>query len=134
VDCLFPDAARVAALAPERIARLGVIALRARAIVALAQSVASGAVRLDPSAEVGATLGALRKIAGIGPWTAQYITMRALSWPDAFPHPDVAVAKALGGDTPRRALARAEDWRPWRSYAVLHLWRSLVPASRKETT
>jgi AraC family transcriptional regulator of adaptative response / DNA-3-methyladenine glycosylase II len=51
--------------------------------------------------------------------------MRALAWPDAFPHPDVAVLKAMGETDGRRALARAEAWRPWRAYAVLHLWKSL---------
>ncbi len=49
----------------------------------------------------------------------------ALAWPDAFPHPDVAVLKAMGETDGRRALARAEAWRPWRAYAVLHLWKSL---------
>ena len=51
--------------------------------------------------------------------------MRALAWPDAFPHPDVAVLKAMRHDKPRDALANAEAWRPWRAYAVLHLWKSL---------
>jgi AraC family transcriptional regulator of adaptative response / DNA-3-methyladenine glycosylase II len=50
--------------------------------------------------------------------------MRALAWPDAFPHPDVAVVKAMNR-TPARALAHADAWRPWRAYAVLHLWKSL---------
>ncbi len=66
-----------------------------------------------------------------GPWTAQYIAMRALAWPDAFPHPDVAVLKAMGETNGRRALARAEAWRPWRSYAVLHLWKSLERAAAR---
>jgi AraC family transcriptional regulator of adaptative response / DNA-3-methyladenine glycosylase II len=72
------------------------------------------------------TLAALERIPGVGPWTAQYIAMRALSWPDAFPHPDVAVLKAMKGKKPRAALDLAESWRPWRAYAVLHLWRSLA--------
>jgi AraC family transcriptional regulator of adaptative response / DNA-3-methyladenine glycosylase II len=58
--------------------------------------------------------------------------MRALAWPDAFPHPDVAVLKAMGESNGKHALARAEAWRPWRAYAVLHLWKSLEqPASPK---
>jgi AraC family transcriptional regulator of adaptative response / DNA-3-methyladenine glycosylase II len=52
--------------------------------------------------------------------------MRALSWPDAFPHPDVAVLKAMKEKNPRTALASAERWRPWRAYAVMHLWRTLA--------
>jgi AraC family transcriptional regulator of adaptative response / DNA-3-methyladenine glycosylase II len=74
---------------------------------------------------VDETLARLERLPGVGPWTAQYIAMRALAWPDAFPHPDVAVLKALGGVKGPRALALADAWRPWRSYAVLHLWKSL---------
>ena len=122
---LFPSAARVAALDPARIAATGIIASRARAIAMLAREVAEVGLVLDPGAEVDATLERLQRIPGIGPWTAQYIAMRALAWPDAFPHPDVAVLKAMKEKNPRRALAHADRWRPWRSYAVLHLWKSL---------
>ena len=137
LDCLFPTAARIAATAPSEIAALGIIASRARAIVALAREVDRGSLRLEPSAPIDETLAALERIPGVGPWTAQYIAMRALAWPDAFPHPDVAVLKAMGETNGRRALARAEAWRPWRSYAVLHLWKSLerpagaTPSRRK---
>jgi AraC family transcriptional regulator of adaptative response / DNA-3-methyladenine glycosylase II len=51
--------------------------------------------------------------------------MRALAWPDAFPHPDVAVLKAMKNASKARALEASEQWRPWRAYAVLHLWKSL---------
>jgi len=125
LDRLFPTADVVASKNPSDIAGLGIIATRARAIIALASEVATGSLRLDPSAPVEPTLAALERIPGVGPWTAQYIAMRALAWPDAFPHPDVAVLKAMGESNGRRALARAEAWRPWRSYAVLHLWKSL---------
>jgi len=99
--------------------------VRARAIVALAREVAAGRLRLDPLADVDATLAALDALPGVGPWTAQYIAMRALAWPDAFPHPDVAVLKAMQHTKPSHALAAAESWRPWRAYAVLHLWKLL---------
>jgi AraC family transcriptional regulator of adaptative response / DNA-3-methyladenine glycosylase II len=122
---LFPRAAAIAALAPEAIAAQGVIATRARSIVALAREVVAGRLRLEPSAEVGATIAALDALPGVGPWTAEYIAMRALAWPDAFPHPDVAVLKAMKQSKPAQALALAESWRPWRGYAVLHLWKSL---------
>jgi AraC family transcriptional regulator, regulatory protein of adaptative response / DNA-3-methyladenine glycosylase II len=125
VDRLFPDAARIAGLQPGEVAALGIIAARARAIVALAREVASGRLALEPTSEVHATVAALEALPGIGPWTAQYIAMRALAWPDAFPHPDVAVLKAMKESLPRRALAQSEAWRPWRAYAVLHLWKSL---------
>jgi AraC family transcriptional regulator of adaptative response / DNA-3-methyladenine glycosylase II len=74
---------------------------------------------------VTATLAALEALPGVGPWTAQYIAMRALAWPDAFPHPDVALIKAMKASSPREALAASESWRPWRAYAVMHLWKSL---------
>jgi len=122
---LFPTPAAIAALEPADVARHGIIAARARAIVALAREVAAGRLRLEPSAPVEATLAALEALPGVGPWTAQYIAMRALAWPDAFPHPDVAVIKAMKKASPRHALAHSETWRPWRAYAVLHLWKSL---------
>ncbi len=125
LDRLFPRASEVAALDPARIAGLGVIASRARAIVALAAEVASGRLRLEPNADIAPTIAKLERLPGVGPWTAQYIAMRALAWPDAFPHPDVAVLKAMREKDARRALERAEAWRPWRAYAVLHLWKSL---------
>jgi AraC family transcriptional regulator of adaptative response / DNA-3-methyladenine glycosylase II len=123
---LFPTAARVAELPPSRIARLGMPGARARTVVALARAVADGRVVLAPNADVAATLDALRALPGVGEWTAQYIAMRALSWPDAFPHTDLGVMKALGETGPRRVLAAGEAWRPWRAYAVMHLWQSLT--------
>ena len=121
---LFPAPAAVAALEPGDIASKGIIASRARAIAALACEIDSGRLRLDPSAAVESTVASLQALPGVGPWTAQYIAMRALAWPDAFPHPDVAVLKAMER-TGARALAHAEAWRPWRAYAVMHLWKSL---------
>lgn len=125
VTALFPQAAAIAALEPADVARHGIIATRARAIVLLAREVAAGRIRLEPSADVDACLAALVAIPGIGPWTAQYIAMRALAWPDAFPHPDVAVLKAMREPSGARALRASQAWRPWRAYAVLHLWKSL---------
>ena len=122
---LFPSPARIAALDPSEVAATGIIAARARAIVALAGELAAGRLHLDPSADIEATLSALERIPGIGPWTAHYIAMRALAWPDAFPHPDVAVLKAMKETNARGAAKLAERWRPWRAYAVLHLWKSL---------
>jgi AraC family transcriptional regulator of adaptative response / DNA-3-methyladenine glycosylase II len=108
-----------------QVAATGIVSVRAKAIVALAKEVAAGRIRLEPSADVTATLAALEALPGVGPWTAQYIAMRALAWPDAFPHPDVAVIKAMRSSKPREALAASEAWRPWRAYAVMHLWKSL---------
>jgi AraC family transcriptional regulator of adaptative response / DNA-3-methyladenine glycosylase II len=66
----------------------------------------------------------LTEIPGIGPWTAHYIAMRVLRWPDAFPREDKVLRDALGGISAREAERQAEAWRPWRSYAALHLWRT----------
>lgn len=122
---VFPTAARVAVLVPADIAQLGVVNARAKAIIAVARALHEGSLRLDPGAPVDATLRTLRSLPGIGEWTAQYLAMRALGWHDAFPHTDFGVLKALGERDPKRALAHAEQWRPWRAYAVMHLWNSL---------
>ncbi len=126
LDALFPTPARVAALDVPDIASLGVIRSRATAILAIAAALAAGDLVLDPSADVPAQIARLRALPGIGDWTAQYIAMRALAWSDAFPHSDYGVRKALGTRTDRETLAAAEGWRPWRAYAVMHLWRSLA--------
>ena len=120
---VFPSAARIAALAPVELAALGILPARARTLVALAGAIASGALDLSAGADVDAARAGLKGIAGIGPWTTEYIAMRALGWPDAFPAGDLVVLKALGETRPARAAERSEAWRPWRAYAVMHLWR-----------
>ncbi len=121
----FPTAERVAAVPYGRIAKLGMPGARARTVITLAREVADGKLVLMPNADIEATLDKLRALPGIGEWTAQYIAMRALAWPDAFPHTDVGVMKALNLSNPKRVLAAGEAWRPWRAYAVMHLWQSL---------
>jgi AraC family transcriptional regulator, regulatory protein of adaptative response / DNA-3-methyladenine glycosylase II len=122
LSAAFPAPARIAGLAVNDISRLGVLPSRARTIIELAGALTRGEVRLDPSVNVTATLDQLRSVPGIGEWTAQYIAMRALAWPDAFPHADLGVMKALRETSARRVLVAAERWRPWRAYAVMHLW------------
>lgn len=119
---VFPSATRVADTSPRLIARLGMPEARARTIVALARCVADGDLVLMPNADIETTLTRLRALPGVGEWTAQYIAMRALAWPDAFPHTDLGVMKALGEKGARRVLEAGEAWRPWRAYAVMHLW------------
>ena len=121
---VFPTAARIAALPPGELAQLGVTQARARSVVGLAAAVASGTIRLEPESDVDATLDALTALPGIGTWTANYVAMRALRWPDAFLANDLVVLKALGETRPAHALRLSESWRPWRSYAVMHLWRN----------
>ena len=127
---IFPTAERVARLPYGQVARLGMPGARAKTVIALARAVADGKLDLVPNADIDATLEKLRAMPGVGEWTAQYIAMRSLAWPDAFPHNDLGVMKALGETRPARVLAAGEAWRPWRAYAVMHLWQSLA----KETT
>ena len=68
----------------------------------------------------------LASLPGIGLWTAHYLAMRALRWPDAFPKEDIAVRNCLGVVTAKDAEALSQAWRPWRSYAVMHLWRMTI--------
>jgi AraC family transcriptional regulator of adaptative response / DNA-3-methyladenine glycosylase II len=117
----FPDASALASQPVEAVATVGMPQSRARTIIALAQAVVDG-LDLSPRADVESTLAELLKIPGIGPWTAQYVALRALGWPDAFLPTDLGVRRALGDEGERRVLARAEQWRPWRAYAVIHLW------------
>ncbi len=108
---------------------MGIVGARARTIVALAQEIVAGTLRLEPAVDIEETLAALRRTPGIGEWTAQYIAMRALSWPDAFPHTDLGLRKALCAADPAAVLEAGEAWRPWRAYAVMHLWRTLEERS-----
>ena len=123
---VFPSAARVAGVTVDLIARLGMPVARARTVIALARAVADGDLILTPHTDLDATLERLRRLPGVGEWTAQYIAMRALAWPDAFPHTDLGVMKALKEKDARRVLDAGEAWRPWRAYAVMHLWQSLT--------
>ena len=122
---VFPPAERIAQASQGSVARLGMPGSRARSLIAIARAVAEGDLVLAPNADIDSTLERLRELPGVGEWTAQYIAMRALAWPDAFPHSDLGVMKALRETDPRRVLERAEAWRPWRAYAVVHLWHSL---------
>ena len=125
----FPAPPTLAAAPLDAIAELGVIRSRAAAIQALAGDWPAIAALLAPAAGAPALIERLCALPGIGPWTAHYIAMRTLGWPDAFPPNDVALLKAMrlryGPLTPRAALAHASNWQPWRSYAVLRLWNSL---------
>lgn len=127
---VFPRPEVLARASVGDVAAIGLPAARAAALIAVAGACAEdapgGPILLEPGAPIDDTLAALESLPGIGPWTAQYIAMRALHWPDAFPASDLAIRKALGGVTARQALALAEPWRPWRAYAAMHLWHSLT--------
>ncbi len=121
----FPSPAEVAAAGPERIVKIGMPMARAHAIHGLARALDRGELQLDHHADLDAFVARLVELPGIGPWTAHYLAMRALHLPDAFPASDLGIQKALHRRGPREAEARAEAWRPYRSYAVMHLWTSL---------
>jgi AraC family transcriptional regulator of adaptative response / DNA-3-methyladenine glycosylase II len=126
---LFPSAATLAAVDPQVLGELGIVRTRQQAITGLARAVAEHRLALHCAAPVHETMAALRALPGFGDWTVQYIAMRALRWPDAFPAGDVALQKALG--VPRGTQAaritetRSQLWKPWRSYAVIRAWATL---------
>jgi AraC family transcriptional regulator, regulatory protein of adaptative response / DNA-3-methyladenine glycosylase II len=129
---LFPTPQALCQASGEALGQIGIVRQRQRAIQALAQAMADGALALQPGADVPTTLAALQALPGIGPWTAQYIAMRALRWPDAFVAGDVALQKALGvqatANPQQAAEAASQRWKPWRSYAVVRGWASLAQA------
>src|SRR4029079_14592366 len=130
----FPDPATLAAAPVEAIAELGIIRTRAAAIGALARAWPERAPPLRRRRDPAALIERLGAVPGVGPWTAHYIAMRALGWPDAFPPNDVAVLKAMQRlfDTrsQRDVEAHAQRWQPWRAYAVLRLWNTLAPLEK----
>jgi AraC family transcriptional regulator, regulatory protein of adaptative response / DNA-3-methyladenine glycosylase II len=129
---LFPDVATLASLDP---LDLPMPRSRGRALVALCRALAEGEVVLDRGAGRDDTRRALLAIPGIGPWTADYIAMRALGDPDVFLSADTGTRDAVTrlGHDPVTAGALAQSWRPWRSYAQAHLWRSLSPTLTNNT-
>ncbi len=123
---LFPVPSR---LARARLERLGIVRSRARSIRELARAVLDGRVRFDATQQPEAFRAALTGIPGIGNWTADYVAMRGLKDPDAFPSADLGLLRAFDGVAgrrlrPRELEERAEDWRPWRAYAALLIWNS----------
>lgn len=123
---LFPTAAHVAAADPDALREvLRVPASRARTLVGLARACAEG-LDLRATDDPDATRAALVALPGIGPWTADYLALRATGLRDAFPAGDLVLRQALGLDKPRDVEARARVWSPWRAYAAQHLWSGTV--------
>ncbi len=120
---LTPAAERLAEAGRDAIRRIGLPAARADTIYQLSKLVAEGSLSFDADSDVRSLMRQLMDIRGIGPWTAEYIAMRALHWPDAFPASDLVLRRAAGGLTAPRLTRLAESWRPWRSYAAMHLWQ-----------
>jgi AraC family transcriptional regulator of adaptative response / DNA-3-methyladenine glycosylase II len=130
LDRLWPTARQIARSSQEALLAIPLTRARAGALGHLMSALAQGTLSLD-AADAGAqativegTLAKLVEMPGIGPWTANYIAMRALAWSDAFPEGDIVLRKALGGATARACRTEAERWRPFRAYAAVHLWMS----------
>ena len=130
VTHVFPSAATLAAADPER---LPIPGSRRRALLALTSALASGEVSIDSDADPARAREALLELPGIGPWTADYVALRALRDPDVFLAGDLGVRRALEGlgedGSPFNAARLAEDWRPFRAYALMHLWATLSPTA-----
>ncbi|KTD35077.1 Ada protein (O6-methylguanine-DNA methyltransferase) [Legionella nautarum] len=122
---LSPQPERIARATINDIAGLGIVSARAKSMIALAQAFVAETIRLDIGMSPETAIKKLTELPGIGQWTAHYIAMRALHWPDAFPKEDIAVRNNLGGVSIKQAEEMSQLWRPWRSYAVLHIWKNL---------
>jgi len=112
------------ALADADVASIGLPKARGETIRALARAVCDNRIKFEGIVDLEAFLARLCEIPGIGRWTAQYIAMRALGEPDAFPSGDIGLLRALGIGSARELERRAGQWRPWRAYAVMYLWNS----------
>jgi AraC family transcriptional regulator of adaptative response / DNA-3-methyladenine glycosylase II len=121
-----PTPRMLACSSAEAIAALGLPLSRARAMIGLAQAWDRGAITCTPGTDPEQLHAAVVAIPGLGTWTADYLSMRALHFPDALPAGDLGIRKALGGCSAAEVLRRAEAWRPWRAYAAIHLWTALA--------
>jgi AraC family transcriptional regulator of adaptative response / DNA-3-methyladenine glycosylase II len=128
-------------LADARIAGIGMPRARAETIRDLARAACDGRITFGKVVDSDVLLNRLCEIPGIGKWTAQYVAMRALGEPDAFPAGDVGLMHALGAKNVTELEQRAEKWRPWRAYAAMYLWsagstpglRTTMPATSGRT-
>ncbi|MBC7500329.1 MAG: DNA-3-methyladenine glycosylase 2 family protein [Herminiimonas sp.] len=129
----FPAAARLALATAEEIAAIGLPRTRAQTVINIARHAAEGGLTIPPGTSLEQAVAQLTTIGGIGAWTAHYIALRALRFPDAFPAGDLGLQKAaaevdLTGTTrltEKQLRTRAQSWSPWRAYAALLLWHSL---------
>ena len=127
VDRVGVTPENIAASSPEAIAAIGMPLKRAMTILRLAYMVRSGLLDLNER-DPELFYQRLVTISGIGPWTAEYMCMRALHRSDAFPAGDLGLQRAVmpgQRQTERQLIARASEWQPWRSYATMLLWKSL---------
>lgn len=121
---LFPEAWRLASVAPEQLRALGMPLQRARAIIHIATLCAERDFPLERPASVEQGIRQLMALPGIGRWTASYFALRGWQAPDVFLADDYLVKQRFTGMTPGQIRRYAERWQPWRSYALLHIWHS----------
>ena len=121
---LTPSALEMTQVTVDQIAALGIVGARARCLSILAPAVLEKRIVLTFAPNVEEQIEALMRLPGIGPWTAQYIAMRALHWPDAFPSGDLMLLRAANANQ-KQLKQLAESWRPWRAYATHYLWQTL---------
>jgi AraC family transcriptional regulator of adaptative response / DNA-3-methyladenine glycosylase II len=119
---LSPTPVTIVAARPKEIAKIGLPLARASSLHDLATLCLEEPALLRPGSLVQQTSARLLAITGLGPWTAAYIAMRALHWPDAFPETDLGIRHALGLKRPQDIVKASQPWRPWRAYAAMHLW------------
>ena len=121
---LAVTADRLADASTSRIRAIGLPAARAQTLSLLARAVADERLRIDTDTDVKSVMQELEDIPGIGAWTAEYIAMRALHWPDAFPASDLVLRRNAGNLSVAQLRRDADRWRPWRAYAAMQLWMS----------
>lgn len=120
---VFPTPAALASAPKEQLQALGLSARRVQTLQDLAHAVVEGRLDLEQRSNPDGFTATLEAFRGIGPWTSSYVALRVVGWPDSFPGGDLVLRKQLGVENAKEAAALAEAWRPWRSYAALHLWR-----------
>jgi AraC family transcriptional regulator of adaptative response / DNA-3-methyladenine glycosylase II len=121
---IFPSAETIANARIADVRAIGMPEARAKTIVAISRKIADGDLILTTGADPQIAIASMTDIAGIGNFTSHVVAMRALRYVDAFPSSDLGVRKALGSKNSKELVGRAEAWRPWRAYAVIHLWRN----------
>lgn len=126
----FPNPERIARASIEEIYALKIPQIKAQAIILLAQAIVDKSLTLTPNADVSKTMERLRLLPNIDERSIQYIVMRSLSWPDAFPYNDKELIKALEISSPNIAQDLTKTWQPWRSYGAMYLWSKLMEKSQ----
>lgn len=123
---VYPRAETLAAVDPPDLQRaVGLTGARANTVVSVAQAFVSG-LRLEATTDPEVARAALLAVNGVGQWTADYLSVRTLGDRDAFVPGDLVLRRALGGKTSTEAAALAEAWRPYRAYALFHLWTEVA--------